>query len=110
VRTVDDVRRFGPDSDDDAEARRAQQQAERRAEWRRFVREHHPDNGGDPAVFDHGVRLYRAGRRPFAAIDGRAADLAAQHLTTHRTPRGLGHVTRWARRRWEGWTRPPRVQ
>jgi hypothetical protein len=105
VRTVDDLR----PSDADAEARRAQQLAERRAEWRRFVREHHPDNGGDPAVFDDGVRLYRAGRRPFAAVDG-SAELTSQNLTTHRSPRGLGHVTRWARRRWDGWTRPPRVE
>ena len=75
----------------------------RRQEWRRFVRDHHPDRGGDPAVFAAGVRAYREGRRPATAT-------AEQYLTTHRSPKGFGHVTRWARRRWDGWTRPPRVQ
>lgn len=79
--------------------------AERRAEWRRFVRDHHPDRGGDPEVFAAGVRAYREGRRPTTA-----AFQTEQYLTMHRSPRGLGHVTRWARRRWDGWTRPPRVQ
>lgn len=79
--------------------------AARRREWREFVREHHPDRGGDPEVFAAGLRAYREGRRPRpAAVD------VQQYLTTHRSPRGLGHVTRWARRRWTGWTRPPRVQ
>jgi hypothetical protein len=74
----------------------------RRAEWRRFVREHHPDRGGDPEVFAAGVRAYREGRRPLAG---------AEHpIGIHRSPRGLGHLTRWARRRWTSWTRPPRVQ
>ena len=30
-----------------------------RAEFRRFVLEHHPDRGGDPAVFTAGVRAWR---------------------------------------------------
>lgn len=77
---------------------------QRRAEFRRFVRDHHPDRGGDPEVFAAGVRAYREGRRPKAAAE------AEQYLTTHRSPRAFGHVTRWARRRWDGWTRPPRVQ
>lgn len=79
--------------------------AARRREWREFVRQHHPDRGGDPEVFAAGVRAYREGRHPLAA----ARDVQ-QYLTTHRSPRGLGHLTRWARRRWDGWTRPPRVQ
>jgi hypothetical protein len=79
-------------------------EAARRAEWRRFVRDHHPDRGGDPELFARGVRAYREGR----PLPGSAP--AYQHLTSHRSPRGLGHVTRWARRRWDGWTRPPRVQ
>jgi curved DNA-binding protein CbpA len=84
-------------TDDDEEARRR--------EWRQFVLEHHPDRGGDPEVFAAGVRAYREGRRPRAV-----PQRAEQYLTTHHTPRGLGHITRWARRRWDGWTRPPRVQ
>jgi curved DNA-binding protein CbpA len=77
----------------------------RRREWREFVREHHPDRGGDPEVFAAGVRAYREGRRPM-----QAATHAEQYLTTHRSPRGFGHVTHWVRRRWDGWTRPPRVE
>lgn len=77
----------------------------RRREWRQFVLEHHPDRGGDPEVFAAGMRAYREGRPPFAT-----AERVEQYLTTHRSPRGLGHITRWARRRWDGWTRPPRVQ
>jgi hypothetical protein len=79
--------------------------AELRREWRRFVRDHHPDRGGDPEVFAAGVRAYREGRHPL-----RAAMEAEQVIVMHRSPRGVGHVTRWARRRWQSWTRPPRVQ
>lgn len=32
-----------------------------RAEFRAFVREHHPDRGGDPAAFAAGLRRFRAG-------------------------------------------------
>jgi hypothetical protein len=98
--------RVGDDRTEVAPADRSASEDEvRRREWREFVREHHPDRGGDAEVFAAGVRAYREGRRPFAA----ARDVE-QYLTTHRSPHGLGHLTRWARRRWDGWTRPPRVQ
>jgi hypothetical protein len=87
-----------------ARARDTPAEAARRAEWREFVRRHHPDRGGDPEVFAAGVRAYREGR-PL-----QAGSRVEAHLTTHRSPRGLGHLTRWARRRWASWTRPPRVQ
>jgi hypothetical protein len=90
---------------DEANEREPAEQAELRAQWREFVRDHHPDRGGDPDVFAAGVKAYREGRRPLAA-----ATEAEHHLTTHRSPHGLGHLTRWARRRWNGWTRPPRVR
>jgi hypothetical protein len=90
---------------DDVGGRVSPDDAARRAEWRQFVLEHHPDRGGDPEVFAAGLAAYRAGRRP-----GPAAAAAEQYLTSHRSPHGLGHLTRWARRRWTGWTRPPRVE
>ena len=33
----------------------------RRAEYRAFVREHHPDRGGDPEVFVAGLARFREG-------------------------------------------------
>jgi hypothetical protein len=87
----------------EANERESAREAQLRAEFRQFVRDHHPDRGGDPEVFAAGVRAYREGRHPMATVD------PTQYLTTHRSPRGLGHLTRWARRRWSGWTRPPRV-
>ncbi|GAA4828914.1 hypothetical protein GCM10023201_15370 [Actinomycetospora corticicola] len=48
------------------------------AEFRAFVRRHHPDVGGDPEVFRRGLAAFRAGRSPFevvpAADDGRPSD------------------------------------
>jgi hypothetical protein len=35
---------------------------EQKAAFRRWAREHHPDVGGDPAVFAAGVDAHRAGR------------------------------------------------
>jgi hypothetical protein len=37
---------------------------EERAAFRAFVREHHPDRGGDPEVFVAGMARFRAGNRP----------------------------------------------
>ncbi|MGI8695595.1 MAG: hypothetical protein ACR2JQ_02920 [Mycobacteriales bacterium] len=37
---------------------------ELRREFRRFVRQHHPDVGGDPHVFTAGVARYRRRLRP----------------------------------------------
>ncbi|UKD56247.1 hypothetical protein L3Q65_05885 [Amycolatopsis sp. FU40] len=34
-----------------------------KAAYRRFVRTHHPDVGGDPDVFAAGLREFRRGRR-----------------------------------------------
>jgi hypothetical protein len=38
------------------------QSEETRRAIRRFVREHHPDRGGDPAAFAEGLRHLREGR------------------------------------------------
>ena len=75
--------------------------AEQRAAFRRFVREHHPDRGGDPAVFAAGVRAFRSGR---AGASGRIV------VDIHRSPHGVGHLTHWVRHRWAIHTRPPRVR
>ena len=42
---------------------------EERAAYRAFVREHHPDRGGDPEVFAAGIARFRATER--AADDPR---------------------------------------
>jgi hypothetical protein len=36
-------------------------EAQRRQAFRDFVKENHPDRGGDPAVFAAGVAAFRAG-------------------------------------------------
>ena len=52
-----DPARAGEDGPAAADANR---RAEiRKAEIRRFVREHHPDRGGDPAAFAEGLRALR---------------------------------------------------
>ncbi len=37
---------------------------EERAAYRAFVREHHPDRGGDPDTFVEGLARFRAGPAP----------------------------------------------
>ena len=64
--------------------------AERRRAIRRFVRDHHPDRGGDPDAFAEGLRRLRAGpegARPRPAVE------------VHRR-RGAGAVLDWTTRRW----------
>jgi hypothetical protein len=74
--------------------------AEQRAAFRRFVRENHPDRGGDPEAFAAGLRAFREGR----------ATTTNTPVHIYRSPRGVGHVTHWVRRRWAAHTRPPRVR
>jgi hypothetical protein len=42
-----------------------------RAAYRAFVREHHPDRGGDPDVFVAGLARFRAGASPPDPDDAR---------------------------------------
>ncbi|KAA9155395.1 hypothetical protein FPZ12_029860 [Amycolatopsis acidicola] len=68
-----------------------------KAEYRRFVRAHHPDVGGDPEVFAEGIRRFQAARdRPAAPIvfvrrrrglPGLIDSLRARHRRRHRPPR-----------------------
>ncbi|ONH38100.1 hypothetical protein [Protofrankia coriariae] len=78
--------------------------AARRAEIRRFVRENHPDRGGDPDVFASGLQALRAQRPPRPACG---------EVTTYHKRSGLALVVGWirrqsVRRRAES-HRPPRV-
>ncbi|MBB3663179.1 curved DNA-binding protein CbpA [Prauserella sediminis] len=46
--------------------RRSEWSPAERAAYRRFVRDHHPDKGGDPEVFAAGLRRFRQRPRPDA--------------------------------------------
>lgn len=51
-----------------------------RAAYRAFVREHHPDRGGDPEFFVTGLARFRTGESsPGANPSDRAADESARH-------------------------------
>jgi hypothetical protein len=73
---------------------------ERRAAFRAFVRTHHPDVGGDPAVFAAGLARFRAGE-PGAAES--RYDAPVRFAVNRR--RVAAVLARWRRRR-----RPPRVR
>lgn len=45
---------------------------QQRAAFRAFVREHHPDRGGDPAFFVAGLARFRPGASPGAAASSQA--------------------------------------
>lgn len=76
-------------------------EAERRRRIREFVRENHPDRGGDPHRFAEGLAALRAGRDPAARSDS---------VGVHHRRRGPGVFVDWAQRRWTTHRRPPRVQ
>lgn len=68
-------------------------------EYRRFIREHHPDRGGDPAVFMAGLAALRARRDarfdapvvggvdPPRGVRGAAVRLHRWYLRRYRRPR-----------------------
>ncbi|MGX7826735.1 hypothetical protein ACTG9Q_16745 [Actinokineospora sp. 24-640] len=69
-----------------------------RAEYREFVRRHHPDRGGDPAEFVAGLAALRArrdarfdapivGADPPRGVRGAAVRLRRWYRRRHRTPR-----------------------
>lgn len=76
------------------------ERAARRA-LREFVRTHHPDRGGDPAVFVAGLAALRRGRT--------AAGRGAGEVIFYRRRRGLAVVTGWWRDGRVRRSRPPRV-
>ncbi|RBM21631.1 hypothetical protein DI005_09910 [Prauserella sp. PE36] len=76
----------------------------RRAEFRAFVRRHHPDVGGDPDVFVAGVARFRqsesetGGESESSRDPGRDRSDAPVVFTTRRG--GItGVLARWRRRR-----------
>jgi hypothetical protein len=71
--------------------------AEQRAAIRRFVLAHHPDRGGDPAVFDAGLRALRAGL-PLDTAGTPGAD-----VTTYRRRGPVVVLVRWM------WARARRI-
>lgn len=71
-----------------------------RSAFRAFVRDHHPDRGGDPAVFAAGVAAYR--RRS----DGTPG---AGHVVFHHRRGGAAAVLDWWAARRAVRRRPPRV-
>jgi hypothetical protein len=82
-------------------------EAERRAEFRAFVRANHPDRGGDPDVFAAGLRAWRRSAVP---------DLGGNDsVTVYRRPTVPEACARWVRVCWENtrWgksRRTPRVR
>ncbi|MBW0118439.1 hypothetical protein [Pseudonocardia abyssalis] len=77
---------------------------EQRAEYRAFVRDHHPDRGGDPEFFVAGLARLRAGR---AAVppgdDDRRYDAPIEIVTPLPLPArvvvALIRTLRWHRER-----------
>jgi len=69
----------------------------RRAARREFIRTHHPDRGGDPAVFAQGLRR----------LTDPARATSVSPVTFYRRPRGLARLARPARRLAHLFIRPP---
>jgi len=71
---------------------------EQRVAFRAFVRDHHPDRGGDPAVFAAGVDRFRTG------ADGTAADVVGTDAGRPAEPMsfpvrlGVALIRTWRRR------------
>lgn len=75
-----------------------------RAAFRAFVREHHPDRGGDPEVFVRGLARFRpAARAGGADLDAEAAEAPVETVTPLPLPVrvavALIRTVRWHRHR-----------
>ncbi|SFB45162.1 hypothetical protein SAMN05216266_1129 [Amycolatopsis marina] len=85
-------------------------EARERAEFRAFVREHHPDVGGDPQEFLAGLARFREARGPRSTRQGPDEPghdrYDAPVYFAAREPGVVGRVKRWRQRR----RRPPRVR
>lgn len=81
-----------------------------RAEFRAFVRENHPDVGGDPQEFVTGLARFGQGRTRFTARDSGIEQESDRYdapvFFTSREGGVVGRVKRWRQRR----RRPPRVR
>jgi hypothetical protein len=78
-----------------------------RAAYRRFVRTHHPDVGGDPEVFMAGLARFRAGTPAAKAIGEAPDDRYAAPVVFVTRPRGLRRLLAPLRRKRR---RPSRVR
>jgi hypothetical protein len=87
---------------------------QRKAAFRRWARENHPDAGGDPEVFAAGVQAAREGRLSEALAGPKPRSIQEDPRRTtvyaHRTARGIARVIvatqKWNARR----KQPPRVR
>jgi hypothetical protein len=79
---------------------------EERAAYRAFVREHHPDRGGDPEVFVAGLARFRAGDGAPPPDDDPRFDAPVEVVSPLPFPVrvGVALIRTWHRRR------NPRVQ
>jgi hypothetical protein len=77
---------------------------ERRARARRFIRENHPDRGGDPEAFAAGLAALRSATATDHASGGRGAE-----LRFHRRRGTIATLVDWLGRRGAAKRRPPRV-
>jgi hypothetical protein len=73
---------------------------EQRAAFRAFVREHHPDRGGDPEVFRAGLARFAAAREPNVAADPRGdAPIEVVGPLPFPVRVGVALIRTWRRRR-----------
>ncbi len=75
-----------------------------RAAFRRFVRHHHPDRGGDAHSFRAGVEAYER------LLGASSSSMASAHVVFHRRRRGLDALAAPWRARRERRRRPARVR
>ena len=66
--------------------------AQRRRDFRAWVRAHHPDAGGDAEAFVAGLRAWRRG-------SARPVPATRPDVTVFRSRHGIWRLTRWWRRR-----------
>lgn len=64
----------------------AQTVAQQRAEFRAFVREHHPDRGGDPEAFVAGLARFEATRSAATPVSERRYDAPIEVVVAHPLP------------------------
>ncbi|MGH3631973.1 MAG: hypothetical protein ACRDRL_31595 [Sciscionella sp.] len=85
-----------------------------RAEYRAFIRRHHPDVGGDPEFFRLGLARYRDAGGPEsrrgAPDSGSAQDRFDGPISFVATRRGLPGGIDWVARWWQRRRRGPRVR
>lgn len=89
----------------------------RRRAYREFIRTHHPDVGGDPAVFAAGLAEFRAAPPAGGTFSERWPDWVAPgdrrldaDIVFRRKPCGIAALLAWLKERSGRTQRSPRVQ